>query len=96
MQGCIDCHCHISSRDFDGDIECVIEQSKKAGVLALVAVAEHAGEFEKIIHLSQRFSGFIFPCLGVHPVQEDPPSPGGITKGLSCDMLDWCHFTLKL
>ncbi|XP_062863106.1 tatD DNase domain containing 3-like isoform X2 [Trichomycterus rosablanca] len=78
MQGYIDCHCHISSRDFDDDIDDVIAQSKKAGVLALVAVAEHAGEFEKIIQLSQRFSGFVMPCLGVHPVQEqDPANPRG-------------------
>ncbi|XP_061752317.1 tatD DNase domain containing 3-like isoform X6 [Nerophis ophidion] len=55
------------------DIESVIESSKRAGLLALLAVAEHAGEFEKIIALSQRFPGFVFPCLGVHPVQEVSP-----------------------
>ncbi|XP_047201336.1 tatD DNase domain containing 3-like isoform X2 [Girardinichthys multiradiatus] len=73
MHGYIDCHCHISAGDFDQDVEDVIENSKKAGLLALLAVAEHAGEFNKIIELSQRFSGFIFPCLGVHPVQEGSP-----------------------
>ncbi|CAK6974084.1 tatD DNase domain containing 3-like isoform X2 [Scomber scombrus] len=73
MQGYVDCHCHISAGDFDNDIEEVIENSKKAGLLALLAVAEHAGEFDKIIELSQRFPGFIFPCLGVHPVQEVSP-----------------------
>ncbi|XP_054894782.1 tatD DNase domain containing 3-like isoform X3 [Poeciliopsis prolifica] len=73
MHGFIDCHCHISAGDFDKDVEEVIENSKKAGLLALLAVAEHAGEFTKIIELSQRFSGFIFPCLGVHPVQEVSP-----------------------
>nr|XP_057912019.1 tatD DNase domain containing 3-like isoform X2 [Doryrhamphus excisus] len=70
MHGFIDCHCHISAGDFDEDIETVIESSKRAGLLALLAVAEHAGEFDKIIALSQRFPGFVFPCLGVHPVQE--------------------------
>ncbi|XP_014828219.1 PREDICTED: putative deoxyribonuclease TATDN3 isoform X1 [Poecilia mexicana] len=73
MHGYIDCHCHISARDFDKDVEEVIENSKKAGLLALLAVAEHAGEFTKIIELSERFPGFIFPCLGVHPVQEVSP-----------------------
>ncbi|XP_041668400.1 tatD DNase domain containing 3-like isoform X3 [Cheilinus undulatus] len=73
MHGYVDCHCHISAGDFDKDIEEVVENSKKAGLLALLAVAEHAGEFEKIIELSQRFPGFIFPCLGVHPVQEVSP-----------------------
>ncbi|XP_051942400.1 tatD DNase domain containing 3-like isoform X2 [Hippocampus zosterae] len=70
MRGFIDCHCHIAARDFDKDIETVIEDSKRAGLLALLAVAEHAGEFEKIIALAQRFPGFVLPCLGVHPVQE--------------------------
>ncbi|RVE57619.1 hypothetical protein OJAV_G00218150 [Oryzias javanicus] len=73
MLGYIDCHCHISARDFDEDLDDVIENAKKAGLLALLAVAEHAGEFEKIIGLSQRFPGFIFPALGVHPVQEVSP-----------------------
>ncbi|XP_045918309.1 tatD DNase domain containing 3-like isoform X2 [Micropterus dolomieu] len=73
MQGYVDCHCHISAGDFDKDIEEVIESSKKAGLFALLAVAEHAGEFDKIIELSQRFPGFIFPCLGVHPVQQVSP-----------------------
>ncbi|XP_076834385.1 putative deoxyribonuclease TATDN3 isoform X3 [Brachyhypopomus gauderio] len=78
MQGYIDCHCHISATDFDDDIDDVIVQSKKAGIMALVAVGEHAGEFEKILQLSQRFSGFVMPCLGVHPVQgHDPACPRG-------------------
>uniref|UniRef100_A0A8C6TDP5 TatD DNase domain containing 3 n=1 Tax=Neogobius melanostomus TaxID=47308 RepID=A0A8C6TDP5_9GOBI len=42
-------------------------------VIGDLAVAEHCGEFEKIIELSKRFPGFIFPCLGVHPVQEVSP-----------------------
>ncbi|XP_004082107.1 putative deoxyribonuclease TATDN3 isoform X2 [Oryzias latipes] len=69
MPGYVDCHCHISARDFDEDIEEVIENAKKAGLLAVLAVAEHVGEFDKIIELCQRFPGFIFPALGVHPVQ---------------------------
>ncbi|KAM9841930.1 putative deoxyribonuclease TATDN3 isoform 2-T2 [Aulostomus maculatus] len=70
MRGYVDCHCHISAGDFDKDIEEVVEASRQAGLLALLAVAEHAEEFDKIIALSRRFPGFVFPCLGVHPVQE--------------------------
>uniref|UniRef100_A0A3Q3WF07 Uncharacterized protein n=1 Tax=Mola mola TaxID=94237 RepID=A0A3Q3WF07_MOLML len=84
MQGFVDCHCHISAGDFDRDIDEVIENSKKAGLLALLAVAEHAGEFEKIIELSQ-FPGFIFPCLGVHPVQKVSPER---QRGASLQDLD--------
>ncbi|XP_035467417.1 tatD DNase domain containing 3-like isoform X5 [Scophthalmus maximus] len=55
------------------------------GLLAVLAVAEHAGEFDKIIALSQRFPGFIFPCLGVHPVQEVSP---GQQRGATPQDLD--------
>ncbi|XP_038617160.1 putative deoxyribonuclease TATDN3 isoform X2 [Tachyglossus aculeatus] len=71
--GLVDCHCHLAAQDFDLDLEDVLEKAKKANVLALVAVAEHSGEFEKIMQLSERYKGFIFPCLGVHPIQGLPP-----------------------
>ncbi|KAG7465720.1 hypothetical protein MATL_G00156530 [Megalops atlanticus] len=85
MKGFIDCHCHISATEFDNDIEDVIEKSKQVGILGLVAVAEHAGEFEKIIQLSERFPSFVFPCLGVHPVQGVPPEP---QRGAALEDLD--------
>ncbi|XP_049724325.1 putative deoxyribonuclease TATDN3 isoform X4 [Elephas maximus indicus] len=71
--GLVDCHCHLSAPDFDRDLDDVLKKAKKANVTALVAVAEHSGEFEKIMQLSERYSGFILPCLGVHPVQGLPP-----------------------
>ncbi|XP_048829983.1 tatD DNase domain containing 3-like isoform X1 [Brienomyrus brachyistius] len=80
MKGFIDCHCHISAEEFDSDIEDVVDNSKKNGLIALVAVAEYAGEFEKIIQLSKRFPGFVFPCLGIHPVQGiHPEEQRGVT-----------------
>uniref|UniRef100_A0A8C6C529 TatD DNase domain containing 3 n=1 Tax=Monodon monoceros TaxID=40151 RepID=A0A8C6C529_MONMO len=71
--GLVDCHCHLSAPDFDRDLDDVLEKAKKANVMALVAVAEHSGEFEKIMQLSERYNGFVLPCLGVHPVQGVSP-----------------------
>ncbi|XP_048213005.1 putative deoxyribonuclease TATDN3 isoform X3 [Perognathus longimembris pacificus] len=78
--GLVDCHCHLSAPDFDSDLDDVLEKAKKANIMALVVVAEHSGEFEKIIQLSERYSGFILPCLGVHPVQGlSPEDQRGVT-----------------
>ncbi|KAG8584364.1 hypothetical protein GDO81_008798 [Engystomops pustulosus] len=68
-RGFVDCHCHLSAAEFSHDIEHVLDEAKAVGVQALVAVAEHSAEFDKVIHLSKRYPELIFPCLGVHPVQ---------------------------
>ncbi|XP_078505881.1 deoxyribonuclease TATDN3 isoform X2 [Lissotriton helveticus] len=71
--GMVDCHCHLSAPEFEHDRDAVLEEAKQVKVLAILAVAEHSGEFESIIQLSQRYLGYVFPCLGVHPVQGVPP-----------------------
>ncbi|XP_077194938.1 deoxyribonuclease TATDN3 isoform X3 [Paroedura picta] len=70
--GPVDCHCHLAAPEFQEDVEDVLEEAKQAKVLALIVVAEHSGEFERIIQLSERYPGFVFSCLGVHPVQRFP------------------------
>uniref|UniRef100_A0A452S8F8 TatD DNase domain containing 3 n=1 Tax=Ursus americanus TaxID=9643 RepID=A0A452S8F8_URSAM len=65
--GFVDCHCHLSAPDFDSVCK------GEANVMALVVVAEQSGEFEKIMQLSERYKGFVLPCLGVHPVQGVSP-----------------------
>jgi Tat protein secretion system quality control protein TatD with DNase activity len=34
-----------------------------------VVVAEFPFDFDRVLHLANQFPGFIFPCLGLHPVQ---------------------------
>ncbi|XP_075719422.1 deoxyribonuclease TATDN3 isoform X3 [Rhinoderma darwinii] len=72
-RGVVDCHCHLSAAEFSHDIDSVLVEARAIGVQALVAVAEHSAEFEKVIQLSRRYPGLIFPCLGVHPVQASQP-----------------------
>ncbi|XP_043911397.1 putative deoxyribonuclease TATDN3 isoform X2 [Protopterus annectens] len=79
MKTFIDCHCHIADQDFDHDIDDVIDQAKKAGVLAILAVSECADEFEKIMELSYRYRRFVLPCLGIHPVQGPPSEQRSVT-----------------
>ncbi|KAM3852245.1 putative deoxyribonuclease TATDN3 isoform 2-T2 [Vipera latastei] len=78
--GAVDCHCHLAAPEFQRDIERVLEDAKKSNVLALIVVAEHSGDFTKIIQLSERHPGFIFPCLGIHPVQS---IPGGCERSVT-------------
>lgn len=68
----IDCHAHLSAKEFNDDIDDVICGAKKVGVRVILAVTEFKDEFQKVIELSQRFPDIIVPCVGIHPVQGDP------------------------
>ncbi|XP_034534481.1 putative deoxyribonuclease tatdn3 isoform X6 [Notolabrus celidotus] len=52
--GFVDCHCHISAREFEEDLEDVIQRSSEVGVETLVAVTEEVGEFERVLQLTER------------------------------------------
>ncbi len=49
----------------------VIEKAQESGVIGSIMVAEYPSDFEKIMKLTERFPGFCYPCLGLHPVQGD-------------------------
>eukprot|EP00794_Sanderia_malayensis_P020364 gene20365-22373_t len=65
----IDAHCHLSAEEFNSDREEVIFQAKEVGVKGIIAVCEFPTDFQNVIDLAARFPNFVFPCLGVHPVQ---------------------------
>ncbi|KAM6207371.1 putative deoxyribonuclease TATDN3 [Sarcoramphus papa] len=71
--GPVDCHCHLAAPCFQTDVAAVVRAAEQAAVSALVVVSEQAGEFRSVVALSERFPGFVLPCLGVHPVQEISP-----------------------
>ncbi|NXN91494.1 YNF8 Deoxyribonuclease, partial [Rhinopomastus cyanomelas] len=68
--GPVDCHCHLAASCFQPDVAAVVREAEQAAVSALVVVSEQAAEFGSVVELSERFPGFVWPCLGVHPVQE--------------------------
>uniref|UniRef100_A0A8C6TUE7 TatD DNase domain containing 3 n=1 Tax=Neogobius melanostomus TaxID=47308 RepID=A0A8C6TUE7_9GOBI len=67
----IDCHCHISAREFEQDLDDVIQRTTQAGVKTLVAVTEGQGEFDRVLQLQKSYGALIAPCFGVHPLQRD-------------------------
>ena len=67
----VDCHNHLGDDLFKSDIENVVHNAQKVNVAASLVCAESLQDFNRILRLSEEFSNFIVPCLGIHPVQKD-------------------------
>ncbi|XP_026196660.1 putative deoxyribonuclease tatdn3 isoform X2 [Anabas testudineus] len=67
--GFVDCHCHISAREFEEDLEVVIHRTTEAGVKTLIAVTEEVGEFDRVLQLQDSYPDLVAPCFGIHPLQ---------------------------
>jgi TatD DNase family protein len=65
----IDSHCHIDGEAFDADRDEVIENAKKAGVLAMLVVGTgnpHDGEIGRAVETAERYEN-VYASVGVHP-----------------------------
>jgi TatD DNase family protein len=69
----IDTHAHITRRFCDPAVAGqAVEGAKEAGVKAIVLAASNLEESGENIKLAERYPGFLFPAVGIHPQQTDP------------------------
>lgn len=65
----IDSHCHIDGEAFDADRDEVVENAKRAGVLAMLVVGTgnpHDGEIAKAVETAEKYEN-VYASVGVHP-----------------------------
>jgi len=62
----IDSHCHLEQKDFDNDLDQVIEKCKKE-LKAIVTSCAHPKDFKKTLEIVEKYKGFVFCTVGIHP-----------------------------
>jgi TatD DNase family protein len=60
----IDTHAHLDEIE---NLESVLAQAKKAGLVAIVAVGSDSASNRKTLEIAAKYPGFIYPALGWHP-----------------------------
>jgi len=60
----IDTHAHLDELE---NLDVVLEEAKRGGVIAIVAVGSDYQSNVKILEISQRYCSFVYPALGLHP-----------------------------
>ena len=63
----IDCHAHLG--EFEGEMSEMINRAKSENVIGAVMVPEYRKNFERNMALAEKYSDFLFPALGLHPIQ---------------------------
>ncbi len=64
MHKLIDTHAHLDELK---NLDLMLEEAKKAGVIAIVAVGSNHESNLKTLKISQRHHLFVYPALGLHP-----------------------------
>lgn len=62
----IDCHCHLEQKEYNQEREQIIEQCKRE-LRALITCCAHPKDFELTLELVNKYRGFIFCTLSIHP-----------------------------
>ncbi len=75
----VDTHAHLEELP---DASAVLEQARRAGVAAVVAVGSDFESNLKVLDLAQRFTGVVYPALGLHPSEIGPMGASGVDRTL--------------
>jgi len=62
----IDVHCHLDQPDYDEDRDEIIEKCKKE-LKAVITSCAHPKDFDLTINLVEKYNGFVFATVGIHP-----------------------------
>ncbi|CAE7498297.1 tatdn3-a [Symbiodinium natans] len=73
----IDCHCHLTSEQFQDDLEEVLARSRRAGVQGILTCSTSPSDMLHVVQLREEHPDDIYACLGIHPLDD------------SCDMRAW-------
>lgn len=65
MYKLIDTHAHLD--EIIDNIDKAISEASKAGVVAVIAVGQDYESNMKILEISEKYPGFVYPALGLHP-----------------------------
>jgi len=64
----IDVHCHLEQKDFENDLEQVIEKAKAQGIKAIITCSADIKDFEKGLEIVKKFKNYVFLTASVHPI----------------------------
>jgi TatD DNase family protein len=78
--GIIDTHCHLYLEEFDADRDEAIRRAEAAGIECLLLPNIDLSSIERMHDLCDRYPGFAYPMMGLHPTSVDESYPAVLRK----------------
>jgi TatD DNase family protein len=76
----IDTHAHIEEIN---DLDNVIQRAKMNNVIAIIAVGSSIKSNADILSLASKYNGFIYPSIGIHPIEAETDVKTAVTQIIS-------------
>ena len=64
----IDTHAHVEEIN---DLESVIQRAKMNNIIGIIAVGSSIKSNDDILSLASKYKGFIYPSIGIHPIEAE-------------------------
>lgn len=78
----IDTHAHLNFPQFEGKIDEIVAESKKAGLLGIIVASASMATSRKSVELAKKYPSYLFASVGIHPQKTDPENKTPIEKQL--------------
>lgn len=79
MHKLIDSHAHLDELE---DLDLILEEAKRVGLVAIVSVGSNQRSNAKTLEIAQKYPGFVYPALGLHPWELGVLGASGIEDNL--------------
>ena len=75
-----DTHCHLDDRRFEKDLDQIIARAEQEGLVLLINSGADMSSSEASVRLAQRYEGFIFANIGLHPNRINELDAGALKR----------------
>ncbi|MEQ9518720.1 MAG: TatD family hydrolase [Parvibaculum sp.] len=62
----VDSHCHLDFKDFDGELDDIVQRAGEAGVGLMVTIGTKLREFDKVLKVAESYDNIVC-TVGIHP-----------------------------
>jgi len=79
----IDTHAHLNFPEFSGKIDQVVREAQEAGLRGIIIASSNIEDSKEAVELAERYSGFLWASVGIHPQKTDPENRDPINDQLN-------------